>query len=590
MGHIPLNVVNFARDGRRTVRIPVPSSGLNLREDWQSNDSSKGVMMKNLVCDNRGVKSRGSFEKISSSTDEILTFHNITSRPFCERTIIHAGTKILCFCNDDSSLTVLYEGVPDKDSMFCEFTSKLYLYCDTYVFSIDRNLVCVEEYPEAPLVVEDVNQGVGDSGDTVKGYDVNLIAPRVAVKYTPCSASKFALPYACDTSRKIRAFYGKTELEINISKTTSTTVYITKDVDNKAVTIEYYLANPEEIGYDSLFNGCTCCVGYGGSDVSGTRIFAGGNVQRPGEYCKSELINPLYFKKSDIQKLGDGCDIITGFAKMNDNLMIFTDRSLYRMSYELSDAGGFFSTCQISSNIGCDIPKRIQLVENKIVFANTELGVHMVCYTDRVREMNIVPLSGNVNGGKYGISGCDKEMLKKGTSLDFGGKYYFCADGKVYICDYGRCGFSSSSSYDNSQGKLVWYMWEGMENEVLFSMGDELYCVTSTDSTVKKYTDKAFCDESSFVTERYDFDSPFVKKTVKGIQLDVEMSKGAEMIVTIYGDGKPVYSQSIYSSGDGRMCIDINLPHISLYRLSYGLCMQNGFFELNSAAVKAVFN
>ena len=50
MGHIPLNVVNFARDGRRTVRIPVPSSGLNLREDWQSNDSSKGVMMKKIIC------------------------------------------------------------------------------------------------------------------------------------------------------------------------------------------------------------------------------------------------------------------------------------------------------------------------------------------------------------------------------------------------------------------------------------------------------------------------------------------------------------------------------------------------------------
>ena len=126
--------------------------------------------------------------------------------------------------------------------------------------------------------------------------------------------------------------------------------------------------------------------------------------------------------------------------------------------------------------------------------------------------------------------------------------------------------------------------------EVLFSMGNELFCVGCGDACVKRYTEKAFCDESSFVSEMYDFDCPLVRKNIKGILLDIEMSQGSEMVLTLYSDGKAYYSCSIYSSGEGRKCVDINLPDMSLYRFSYGLCMENGFFELNSAAVKAVFD
>ena len=81
MGHIPLRVVNFAGDGKRMVKIPIPSEGVNLKEDWQSPETSKGISMKNLVCHGRGIKSRGSFEKIKGALDENLTFHSITSRP-----------------------------------------------------------------------------------------------------------------------------------------------------------------------------------------------------------------------------------------------------------------------------------------------------------------------------------------------------------------------------------------------------------------------------------------------------------------------------------------------------------------------------
>ncbi|MBP3580815.1 MAG: hypothetical protein J6K12_06170 [Clostridia bacterium] len=589
MAYIPTTIIGKTRENKKIAALPLPVNGINLKAHWQSSDLSKCVAMKNLVPHNLGIKCRGSFEQIEgSSIQDEGSFHSITCRPYCERIVMHYGNKIYTFCDGESNWQVLYEGVPDKDSMFCEFSSKLYLYSDTYVFSVDRSFNCIEEYPKAPIYMESLNTQVA-TGLKTDNFHPNLLAPRISVVYDESSESAFALPENRDVNRKVKAFADGEELEVNEEKCTKKWVHLKKSVDDKVVTIEYYLEDPQIIKFNNLFSGCRECIAYGGTDAGGTRIFAGGNRQRPGEYCKSELIDPLCFYDNSIEKLGDGCDIITGFAKMYDSLLIFTDRSIYRMSYKLVDTGGFFSVKQITSNVGCDVPKSIQLVENRVVFANSAYGIHIVYYADETGELNVLPISGNVNDGVDGILTCDTELLKNGFSLDYDNKYYFCTAEKIYIWDYGMCGFTRSSSYENSQGRLVWYIWDNLEGDMLVSMNRKLYCIKSSNALVTKYNADNNHDECSFVTEKYDLGRPLIQKRIVGMKLDMSLSQGSEVILTLYNGDKPYFSQSIYSGKDEDVCVDIKLPEMKLYRFGYGLSTQNGLFELKGAAVKLIY-
>lgn len=583
MGFIPTTFTPMGDGGIKHANLPVPAGGANFRSDWKSTDASKCVSMKNMVPCDTGIRSRGSFEQMLNELEE-GTFHSMTSRTYCEKHFIHFGNKLYSISHDSSQWQLVYEGVPDKSSMFCEFASKLYLYSDTYVYSIDRDFNCVEEFPKVPLVVTGVDPEHGNLGTMVQDYWVNLIAPVIAVEYRAFSGWQITLPYKRDTTRKIRAFSGDEEIGVSIDRCTDYQVYFDKLQEYAVIRLEYYLAQPEDIKYDSFFSGCTCCVAYGGSDAGGTRVFAGGNSERTGEYCKSELIDPLCFKMSSIEKLGDGSDGITGFIKMYDNLLILTDRSVYRMNYKLTDSGGFFNVCQINSQIGCDMPHSVQLIANRAVFANSRLGVHMVYYADETGEMNVVPVSGNINTGEGGLLCNSRESLKNAQSLDYDSKYFLCVGSKVYVWDYGMCGFIRSGSYENSQGRLVWFLWDEIDSDILFSMEEGLYSLKKDGGIVGRYNAEKSSNQCFFVTEQYDFGNAMKKKSVTHIKLDLKMSKGTEIVLTLYSDAKPYYSQSIYCGKDSSECLDIKLPEMPLYRFSYGLGTTGGFFQLSSAS------
>jgi hypothetical protein len=95
----------------------------------------------------------------------------------------------------------------------------------------------------------------------------------------------------------------------------------------------------------------------------------------------------------------------------------------------------------VNSRIGCDLPWTIQLVENNLVFANKEQGVHIVADSSAAYENNIIHISRKVDNGLL-------DRLKKSlsvSSFDDGDRYWIVADGEAYCWGYTLSTFKEPS-------------------------------------------------------------------------------------------------------------------------------------------------
>ncbi len=596
MPSIPVTVMKMEEKPYSRIDLPLPSQGANFRQGWQSSDTTKCIGMKNIIPSDTCIKTSGAFISLSSTAVWEGAFHSISSRPYCDRMIVHAGTALYSFSSENSELVLLYEGVPDSSSMFCEFASKLYFYSNTYVFSIDRQFNVNEELPKAPLIIDDVENEYGTQGNKKDLSAINLIAPRVSVAFRKASSTVFELPdaYLCDVTRPIKAFIDGEEVKISKSKCTELKIVLANTSDNDIVVVEYYLKNPKNVEFDGFFSNCTRCISYGGTGAGGTRIIAGvsSDTERRGEYCTSELADPLYFPKSNIEKLGDGCDGLTGFVKAGDNLMIFTDSSVYKMSYSMTTEGGVFSTCQINNVTGCDAVDSIMLVNNRVVFVKQSKGVFTVDFSDETGFYNVMPLSGNINDGENGLLTCSREELKNAYAVDYDGKYILSVGARLFVWDYSRCGYSKSQSYEKSQGRLVWYICDGKENGVFFSIGRDLYCLTKNDGIVSKYCTEdndghnAADREYELVTEQYDFGSSMHRKIISDVYLGIKMKGGGKISLTFLNDGTPYYTTVLMCATNQKTIFHIIPPLVPMGGFSYKLSSRGTPFELTGAAVK----
>jgi hypothetical protein len=77
----------------------------------------------------------------------------------------------------------------------------------------------------------------------------------------------------------------------------------------------------------------------------------------------------------------------------------------------------------------------IQIIDNNVVFGNTETGLYILVSTVVKDERVVRPISGNINGTtlRPGLLSLLKSDLQNASSLDDGGKYWLCV-GNVSLC------------------------------------------------------------------------------------------------------------------------------------------------------------
>ena len=234
-----------------------------------------------------------------------------------------------------------------------------------------------------------------------------------------------------------------TDYTVDLTKgqvTFATAPRVSDPPTNNTVEITYSKANADAL---NAILDCPYAAVYGGSQ--NVCIVLGGSTKQPNAFFwngnTSVSMDASYWPMSYYNLAGDSEDGITGFGKQYGTLVVFKERSVGKSGYGVEsvddrDAISLTYTA-INAKIGCDLPWTIQLIENNLVFCNTEGGVHIIRDSTSALENNIECLSRNVNGTdqRHGLL-YDARKADTVSSFDDGNRYWVVANGNAYVWDY----------------------------------------------------------------------------------------------------------------------------------------------------------
>ena len=238
---------------------------------------------------------------------------------------------------------------------------------------------------------------------------------------------------------------------------------------NNTVEITYSKANEDAL---NAIMDCPYAIVYGGSqDVC---IVLGGCEKQPNAFfwCGNDSVgmNESYWPMSFYNLAGDSEDGITGFGKQYGTLVIFKEKSLGKSAYSVEDVDDRDSISltytAINAKIGCDLPWTIQLIENNLVFCNTDGGVHVVRDSNSALENNVECLSRNVNGTEQrpGLL-ADVRAAETVAGFDDGNHYWVVANGHAYLWDYLLSAWKDPS----------WFYFTNIDGAAFFRTVDKSY-------------------------------------------------------------------------------------------------------------------
>jgi hypothetical protein len=272
---------------------------------------------------------------------------------------------------------------------------------------------------------------------------------------------------------------------------------------NNTVEVTYSKRNNDAL--KSIMD-CPYAIVYGGD--TNISIILGGSTAQPNAFFwngNDDLsMNESYWPMSFYQLAGDTEDTVTGFGRQYNTLLVFKERSVGKALYGVETVDGrdniSYTYASINARIGCDLPWTIQLIENNVVFCNTQGGVHVVRDSTSALENNIECISRNVNGTEQ-RPGLLQDVRVSGAaatcSFDDSNRYWVCANGRVYVWDYLLSSWKEPS----------WFLFTGVNGIAYLRTVDKSYHLNSAGRvTLFK---RSFVDYNNAIEKVYQFPPQF---------------------------------------------------------------------------------
>lgn len=263
------------------------------------------------------------------------------------------------------------------------------------------------------------------------------------------------------------------------------------------VKLTYTKSNPDL--YNAVMDCCYAAVFGGNQNVC---VVMGGCPAQPNAYFwngNHVAMDAGYFPAEQYNLAGDTEEEITAFGKQQNMLVIFKQKSVGRctMSTTTTDSDRLLIEMpytSINARIGCDLPWTVQLIENNLVFCNTEQGVHMVLDSSSAYENNIVGLSKKVNGDAR-RPGLLRDVRESETvsSFDDDSRYWLVANGNAYVWDY------ELSTYK----KPSWFYYTNIHAAAFFRGAEEMYHMNGAGQLT--VLDNSFSDYGEGIEKVYQF-------------------------------------------------------------------------------------
>ena len=455
------------------------AGGLNIWELDYRLRANESPDMKNLVWKDGCLNSRNG--QVWVDDTDRTTGYAAYDTWFHGAIFFHAGTSI--YKKDPSSdqaASAVYteEGLTKRGTFFLYDTRLYYkapgfFVCITY--DPDTETFSAEDvvgYVPTTYINCSPSNGAGDAYQPE-----NFISPKCTLEYNAESGvTQYHLPVVADSVVKVmvdgvevtadsssppaagKYYYDST----NGIVVFGTAPPVTNPPTNNTVVITYSLEN--ETAMNNIMD-CPYAAVYGGT--GSLCIVMAGSKTQPNAYFwngNNVAMDATYWPMTQYQLAGDSSDPITGFGRQQSYLVIFKKRTVGRtmistqyvaagdITFGVENTSGRLTIdlpyIQINDKIGCDLPWSIQLIENNLVWCNTEQGVHYLKDSSSAYENNIVCLSKKVNGSqtRHGLldamRAANPDMV---CSCDDTRKYWVVADGQVWSWDYSLSDYKDPS-------------------------------------------------------------------------------------------------------------------------------------------------
>lgn len=406
----------------------------------------------------------------------------------------HAGTSVYKCAPDgsDDPVAVYTNAVMTERGTFFLYDTRLYYKAPGVYVQIEYSN---DSFTAADVVGYVPTTYINCSPSNGAGTEYqpeNFISSRKTLEYNAESGvTAYHLPVLATSIAEIKVD-GATLVEGTDFTYDSTTGVVTFAVappvtvppTNNTVHITYVLENT--VAMNNIMD-CPYAAVYGGT--GSLCIVMGGSLTQPNAYFwngNNVAMDATYWPMTQYQLAGDSSDPITGFGKQQSYLVIFKKRTVGRtmistqyvssgdITFGLTNDSGRLTIdlpyVQINDKIGCDLPWTIQLIENNLVWCNTEQGVHILKDSSSAYENNVVCLSRKVNGSKtkHGLL----DDVREGDparicSCDDTRKYWVVVNGHAWLWDY------SLSEYKDPS----WFYFTNINGVAFIVYNEDVYHV-----------------------------------------------------------------------------------------------------------------
>lgn len=400
------------------------TGGLNVFETPINLQTNESPDIGNLRWSNGILQSRLGQRWLIENQPDYGRGHTAYSEPFWHHGFLHIGTGLYCFEFDTltPTLTQLASGLTEARGTFFTYHGSLYYKNRGSYLQIHYNAagatptamfpitdVAATAYTPVTYINASPTNGAGDSYQP----ENRLSASKTIWYDVSASTTDFYLPVqdvdSIDTvivdgvtlvaGTDYTAYPALGKVELNSPALPHT------PFEGNTVRITYTKANPD--AYNAIMD-CPYAIVYGGD--TNLCVVMGGCKAQPNAYFwngNNVAMDASYFPMEHYNLAGDTEDAVTGFGKQQNMLVIFSAHSVGRASLSTTTLNTGnpnervyiqLPYVNINSMIGCDLPWSIQLIENNLVFCNTDQGVHMVYDSSAAYENNIFCISKKVNG------------------------------------------------------------------------------------------------------------------------------------------------------------------------------------------------
>ena len=550
---------SFKSTADREMALAQPGiGGLNLKDLEFEQNVNQSPYMLNMMYRN------GSFSKRYGQ--EIYgTFENkiYAAEIFDGKLAVHSGTKMYYDGKEIAS------NLPEEKGLFAKFAQTLFYFSDKFYQYKKKDGVFTWGELEAyipDVLINCAPAKDGYAGDTIDDYNILGL--------------KFNESFHGDGTTKIYYVKGDDDNVIDWTVTPKITVdgeettAFTVDSTNKAITfttapskgvlnvVMTLTLKSSSMSEDrERLKKSKYCITFGGNNNSRLFLAGGGD----SKYFWSESYDATYWPENNWAVLGNSEYDITGFGLQYNILVIFKADEIYSLSsYTQSSSTTLieedygteaFKAQLVNATVGCDAPGSIQLIDNKLTWLNSRLGLCTLVSTNIVDERNVRPISRNIDRtNNLGVKGIldYTEDLESIRSVDYDSKYFlvFPESGMCFMWDYAISPYYYTSSKETDTKILDFFLFDNFYVGQFIKIGQDLVYVNSNSSFNKNliklnntFEDLDFNGDgendaikSYYMTPYLQFNAVNYLKTVKNIYVQVRGDTSSVIDMWYYTD------------------------------------------------------